>query len=93
MPEPRGGRQEKGAARDILRAFATRAYRRPATEDEVNRLVRFVDLARRNGDNFETGIRTALEAIIPLSVTMRESIEAMRRWAARRARPANLTQL
>jgi SpoVK/Ycf46/Vps4 family AAA+-type ATPase len=35
-------------------------------------------------------IATALGAMVPLSITMSEPIEAMRRWAARRARPAGV---
>jgi SpoVK/Ycf46/Vps4 family AAA+-type ATPase len=34
-------------------------------------------------------IQAALTAIVPLAVTMREPIEAMRRWAERRARRAS----
>src|SRR5262249_19009088 len=46
-------------ARKIIEAFATRAYRRPLTADEVTRLAGFVDLAQKNGDDFETGIQLA----------------------------------
>jgi AAA+ superfamily predicted ATPase len=35
-------------------------------------------------------IRAALQEIVPLAVTMRESIQAMRRWAENRARQASL---
>ncbi len=52
------------AAFQILDRFARRAYRRPVRRPEVERLVRFVELARKNGDNFETGIQLALEAIL-----------------------------
>ena len=46
-------------ARAILERFAGRAYRRPATAEEVDRLVGFVDLAEKNGDTFELGIQLA----------------------------------
>jgi hypothetical protein len=56
------GKQE--AARAVLRAFARRAYRRPVSAEEVQRLARFVDLAEKNGDDFEKGIRLALQATL-----------------------------
>jgi mono/diheme cytochrome c family protein len=52
------------AARKILAAFARRAYRRPVTVEEVNRLVRYVDLARQQGDSFERGIQLAVQATL-----------------------------
>jgi Protein of unknown function (DUF1592)/Protein of unknown function (DUF1588)/Protein of unknown function (DUF1587)/Protein of unknown function (DUF1595)/Protein of unknown function (DUF1585)/Ca-dependent carbohydrate-binding module xylan-binding/Planctomycete cytochrome C len=51
-------------AREILTRFVTRAYRRPATDTEIERLVRLVRLAREQGDPFEKGIQLALEAVL-----------------------------
>ena len=51
-------------AREILQRFATRAFRRPATSAELDRLVGLVDLALKNGDRFEKGIQLAVEAIL-----------------------------
>ncbi|HWB12379.1 MAG TPA: DUF1592 domain-containing protein [Pirellulales bacterium] len=51
-------------AEKILGRFASRAFRRPATAQEVERLVKFVDLARANGESFERGIQLALEAVL-----------------------------
>ncbi|HZY85246.1 MAG TPA: DUF1592 domain-containing protein [Gemmataceae bacterium] len=56
--------ENEEAARRILRAFAERAYRRPVNNEELGRLVRFVELAQKNGDNFEAGVRLALEAVL-----------------------------
>jgi hypothetical protein len=56
--------ENEEAARRILRGFAERAYRRPVRDDELSRLVRFVELAQKNGDSFETGIRLALQAVL-----------------------------
>lgn len=50
--------------RRILTRFAERAYRRPVSRDEVDRLLRFVELARNNGDSSETGLRLAFQAIL-----------------------------
>ena len=57
------GHHQPDCARKIVSALAYRAYRRPVTDSEVAGLVRFVDMARENGDSFEQGMRVALEAI------------------------------
>jgi hypothetical protein len=41
--------EQPGCARQILSAFASRAYRRPVTPEEVDRLMRFVDQAQQEG--------------------------------------------
>jgi hypothetical protein len=51
-------------ARAILRPFATRAFRRPATDDEIERLTRLVAAATKEGDSFERGVQVALEAVL-----------------------------
>jgi mono/diheme cytochrome c family protein len=51
-------------AREALQKFATRAFRRPVTPSELDRLVSFVDLALKNGDKFERGIQVAMQAIL-----------------------------
>lgn len=62
--QPGKNLSEEAAARQILTRLASRAYRRPATGDEINRLLKLVRLAKANGDNFETGIQLALQAIL-----------------------------
>ena len=51
-------------AYQILRAFADRAYRRPATVEELTRLVGLVEAARKDGDDFDQAIRYALKAVL-----------------------------
>ncbi|MGF1578257.1 MAG: DUF1592 domain-containing protein [Gemmataceae bacterium] len=51
-------------ARIIIADFARRAYRRPVTDAEVDRLMRFVTLAQKNKDSVEVGIRLAAKAIL-----------------------------
>jgi mono/diheme cytochrome c family protein len=51
-------------AREILQKFATRAFRRPVTAAELDRLVGLFDLALKNGDGFERGIQLAIEAVL-----------------------------
>ena len=60
-PAPPG---QSDYAREIIRRFATRAFRRPATIPEINRLARFVELAEKQGDSFERGVQLALQAVL-----------------------------
>lgn len=55
---------ETECAQEIIRGFGERAWRRPMSDAEVERLAQFVDLATTEGDDFETGIRLALQAIL-----------------------------
>jgi hypothetical protein len=56
--------REKGATPSNLKQFASRAWRRPATEDEVKRLLRFVQLAREQGDDQAVGLKMAYQAVL-----------------------------
>ncbi|MFO0953175.1 MAG: DUF1592 domain-containing protein [Isosphaeraceae bacterium] len=56
--------EETKVADELVGQLARRAYRRPVTPGEVARLVRFVDLARENGESFERGMQLALQAIL-----------------------------
>ncbi len=48
----------------VLTVFARKAWRRPATSDELARLTALVSLARSNGDSFDQGIALAMKAIL-----------------------------
>jgi len=48
----------------ILAAVAHRAYRRPVTRSEVASLMKFVALARQDGQTAEQGIQLALQAML-----------------------------
>jgi mono/diheme cytochrome c family protein len=54
-------------AREILSRFATRAYRRPVTPAEVDRLMALFDLSQKQGDNFESSIKTGLLGVLASS--------------------------
>ena len=54
---------ETACATAIVRGLATGAFRRPPTDREVARLMRFFD-AGRQGRNFEAGVAKAIEAIL-----------------------------
>jgi hypothetical protein len=54
---------EPTCARTILTQLSTEAYRRPTTPAEVDALMHFYQAGAAKGD-FETGVRTALEAVL-----------------------------
>ena len=62
--DPSASSDEAGCAAAILGALARRAYRRPATNDDVRVLLGFYDAARDDGDDFETGIEMALRYLL-----------------------------
>jgi hypothetical protein len=55
--------EEAPCAERILRTLANQAYRRPLNGDEMRGLLEFYHAGRTEGD-FETGIRTGLQAIL-----------------------------
>jgi hypothetical protein len=61
MPEPG---QEKAVARELIRPFLERAYRRPVTDAEVERIGSFVDLALKNKGSFLEGMQVAVQAVL-----------------------------
>ncbi len=61
MPLP--GREHDCAA-DLLRPFAQRAYRRPVTDAEVERLAHFVDLTLEQKGTFLEGMQAAVQAAL-----------------------------
>lgn len=61
-PKPDGS-DEVACAKQIVSAIARQAYRRPLTPNDVEALLSFYQKGKNEGD-FETGIRTALQAIL-----------------------------
>ena len=53
-----------GAMREVLHAFADRAYRRPATNDEVDRLVGVAERRIAAGRSPQEGLKDALKAAL-----------------------------
>ncbi|HEY3135220.1 MAG TPA: DUF1592 domain-containing protein [Blastocatellia bacterium] len=51
-------------ARKIVMNLARRAFRRPVTTQEIDKLVSFVTLARNRGDSFEEGVCQSLQAML-----------------------------
>ena len=61
---PRLGAEEQACATQILSRMARRAYRRPATDLEVQSLLDFFDAGREDGGSFDSGIQFALERLL-----------------------------
>lgn len=61
---PKRPEEFQDCAAAVMQKFASRAYRRPVTGGELAKLLRFVDLARENGDSFERGIQLAVQAAL-----------------------------
>ena len=56
--------EERACATQILQDFASRAFRRPATDEEVETYVSLLDVAAETGEGFLGGIRMALTAVL-----------------------------
>ena len=63
IPYEPGPENQTRDARTFLAKFAGRAFRRPATTDELDRLLK-VYVAGRTGSSFDAGIKLAVEAIL-----------------------------
>ncbi len=62
--EPTSAGEYPDAARAILEPFVSRAYRRPVTRAELDRLVSLVEMAIADGERFEEGIQLAVRVIL-----------------------------
>lgn len=61
---PAEGQVETPCARRIITGIASRAYRRPVTAADVTPLLNLFAIGRKDGGSFDTGIETALRAIL-----------------------------
>lgn len=57
-------KKDTAYAREILSRFATRAWRRPVTLEEVDRLLKPVAVALELGDSFEQAVKQGLVAVL-----------------------------
>ncbi len=55
---------DRDCAKKVLAEFARRAYRRPVTPGEVERLMKLYDLAAADGDRFDRAILLPLKAVL-----------------------------
>ncbi len=51
-------------SREVLTRFASKAYRRPATRAEVDRLLTLVEKSEKAGEKWEAGIQLAIQAVL-----------------------------
>jgi hypothetical protein len=56
--------KDDACAHQIVANLARRAYRRPVTDADVDKIAGFIKLAQNHGDTFDQGVRVALEAIL-----------------------------
>ncbi|HJU41600.1 MAG TPA: DUF1592 domain-containing protein [Vicinamibacterales bacterium] len=61
---PTAAADEHACASEIIRRLATQAYRGPLSAADVEGLNRFYQQGRKEGGDFESGIRMALQAIL-----------------------------
>jgi hypothetical protein len=61
---PKAGEDRDEVAREVLRRFGTRAFRRPIAAGEVARLAKLAEVADQNGEPFERGIELAVRAAL-----------------------------
>jgi hypothetical protein len=58
------GKHDESCTRNVLRNIAARAWRRPVTESELDKLLGVSALARKQGESVEEGVRAAVQAIL-----------------------------
>ncbi len=61
---PTASVSEEQASGIVLQRLASRAFRRPATQDEVKRLVALASQVRKDGGTYDESIQVALQAIL-----------------------------
>ena len=61
---PQSPAENDACARKVLGSFARRAFRRPVTTSETDRLTRYVRMATKEGQSWERGIQLGIQAIL-----------------------------
>ncbi len=61
---PTAAAEEGACANEIIRKLATQAYRGPVSAQDLDGLTKFYAQGRKDGGDFESGIRMALQAIL-----------------------------
>lgn len=64
IAEPGDKKGPRDAAREVLTAFAGRAFRRPASKEQVDRLLKIFEARQKEGETFEASVRTAVLAVM-----------------------------
>jgi hypothetical protein len=58
------GKPKAEQTRGLLRAFADRVFRRPASDEELSRLVMLVEKVEASGEKWEAGLERAMAALL-----------------------------
>ena len=58
------GKTDAEKSREVLERFASRAYRRPVRKDELDRLLKLAEAARKRGDKWEQSMQIAMQAVL-----------------------------
>ena len=80
-PVPKRERDRAAYAAELLRDFATRAFRRPVDDETVNRLVTMAgNIAAQPHNTFESGVAQAMVAVLasPRFIFREEDVEPLR---------------
>jgi len=62
--QPAAVAEEQACARSIISNLATRAFRRPATQEDIDNYLPFFAAGRETGGSFDTGIEQVVAAIL-----------------------------
>lgn len=62
--KPTGAGDRVAVARELVEAFATRAFRRPVTSGELDRLMAIFNLGEKNKEPFEKSVKLTLTAVL-----------------------------
>ncbi|MBS1710036.1 MAG: DUF1592 domain-containing protein, partial [Armatimonadetes bacterium] len=61
---PRSNNDHETAARIVLGRFASRAFRRPVTAPELDRIMGVYKAVRKGGDGYEKAVQVAVQAVL-----------------------------
>src|SRR5262249_49281018 len=84
--DPKSKNGEPACARQIAENLARRAFRRPVTTEDMNRLMPFYEEERRNGRTFDQGIEQIVAAVLASPQFLYRSIRGPHEAQARAQR-------
>jgi mono/diheme cytochrome c family protein len=62
--QPKTAAEERPCAQQIARHLGTKAYRRPVTDADVNVLMKFYDMGRKDSGGFDAGVTELVTAVL-----------------------------
>jgi hypothetical protein len=83
---------EPACAKQIAENLARRAFRRPVTTEDMNRLMPFYEAERRDGGTFDQGIEQIVAAVLVSPQFLYRSIRGPRETQARQGAALNLNK-